>query len=83
MQLSLFVSLEIQEWGSHFYWKDFYLCLHVLVRGLEMGYVEVPLHHICLDSKLLSGDVVVGVCAMLPIPGVTFILCNDLAGGHV
>lgn len=26
-------------------------------------------------------DVVIGVCAMLPIPGVTFILGNDLAGG--
>ncbi len=54
---------------------------YVLVRGLEMGYVEVPLHRIHLNSKLVSGDVVVGVRAVLPITGVTFILGNDLAGG--
>lgn len=48
-----------------------------------MGYTEVPLHRIYLDSNLVSGDVVVGVCAMLPVPGVTFILGNDLAGGNV
>ncbi len=45
--------------------------------------MEVPLHHIHLNSKLVSGDVVVGVSGMLPIPGVTFILGNDLAGGNV
>ncbi len=56
---------------------------HVLVSGLEMGYVEVPLHCIHLNSKLVSGDVVVGVRAMLPIPGVKFIFGNDLAGGNV
>ncbi|XP_073771215.1 uncharacterized protein [Danio rerio] len=56
---------------------------HVLVRGLEMSYMEVPLHHIHLNSKLVTGDVVVGVRANLPIPGVTFILGNDLAGGNV
>ncbi len=55
----------------------------VLVRGLEMGCTEVPLHRIHLNSKLVSGDVVVGVRAMLPVPGVTFILGNDLAGGNV
>ncbi len=55
----------------------------VLVRGLEMGFTEVPLHRIHLNSKLVSGDVVVGVRAMLPVPGVTFILGNDLAGGNV
>ncbi len=54
----------------------------VLVRGLEMGYMEVPLHRIQLHSKLVSGDVGAG-SAMLPIPGVTFILNNDLAGGNV
>ncbi len=55
----------------------------VLVRGLEMGCTDVPLHRIHLNSKLVSGDVVVGVRAMLPVPGVTFILGNDLAGGNV
>nr|XP_055067825.1 uncharacterized protein LOC129449084 [Misgurnus anguillicaudatus] len=27
---------------------------HVLVRGFEMGFMEVPLHHIHLNSKLVS-----------------------------
>lgn len=56
---------------------------HVLVRGFEMGFMEVPLHRIHLSSKLVSGNVVVGVRAVLPVPGVTFILGNDLAGGNV
>ncbi|XP_016351416.1 uncharacterized protein LOC107695849 [Sinocyclocheilus anshuiensis] len=56
---------------------------HVLVRGFEMGFMEVPLHRIHLASKLVSGNVVVGVRAVLPVPGVTFILGNDLAGGNV
>lgn len=56
---------------------------HVLVRGLEMGFMEVPLHRIHLKSKLVSGEVVVGVRAMLPVSGVTFIIGNDLAGGNV
>ncbi len=55
----------------------------VLVRGFEMGFVEVLLHRIHLTSKLVTGNVVVGVCAVLPVPGVTFILGNDLAGGNV
>lgn len=48
-----------------------------------MGFVEVPLHRIHLTSKLVSGNVVVGVRAVLPVRGVTFILGNDLAGGNV
>lgn len=46
---------------------------HVLVRGFEMGFVEVPLHRIHLTLKLVSGNVVVGVRAVLPVPGVTFL----------
>ncbi len=56
---------------------------HVLVRGFEMGFVEVPLHQIHLSSAIVSGNVVVGVCPALPGPGITFILGNDLAGGNV
>ncbi|XP_073809789.1 uncharacterized protein [Danio rerio] len=55
----------------------------VLVRGFEMGVADVPLHKISLQSELVSGDVIVGVRASLPIAGVTFILGNDLAGGSV
>ncbi len=56
---------------------------HVLVRGFEMGFVEVPLHRIHLSSAIVSGDVIVGVRSALPVPGITFILGNDLAGGNV
>ncbi len=56
---------------------------HVLVRGFEMGFVEVPLHRIHLSSAILSGNVVVGVRSALPVPGIMFILGNDLAGGNV
>ncbi|XP_073781537.1 uncharacterized protein isoform X2 [Danio rerio] len=55
----------------------------VLVRGFEMGFVDVPLHRIHLSSTIISGDVVVGVRSALPVPGITFILGNDLAGGNV
>ncbi|XP_026112910.1 uncharacterized protein LOC113091546 isoform X1 [Carassius auratus] len=54
-----------------------------LVRGIEMGVMEVPLHRIHLQSELVSGDVVVGVRSSLPVPEVTFILGNDLAGSSV
>ena len=55
----------------------------VLVRGIEMGFLDVPLHRVHLESELVCGDVVVGVQDSLPIPGVTFLLGNDLAGGNV
>ncbi|XDV29315.1 hypothetical protein PO909_032452 [Leuciscus waleckii] len=55
----------------------------VLVRGIEMGFLDVPLHCVRLDSDLVCGDVIVGVQDYLPIPGVTFLLGNDLAGGNV
>ncbi|KAL7837523.1 hypothetical protein SRHO_G00272340 [Serrasalmus rhombeus] len=45
--------------------------------------LQVPLHQIHLASKLVSDDVVVGVRQSLPVPGVSFILGNDLAGGKV
>ncbi len=56
---------------------------HVLVRGFEMGFVEVHLHRIHLSSAIVSGDVIVGVRSALPVPGITFILGNYLAGGNV
>jgi len=53
----------------------------VLVRGFEMTFMEF-LYRIHLNSKLVSGDDVVGVRSVLPVSGVTFILGNDLAGGN-
>ncbi len=56
---------------------------HVLVRGFELGFFVVPLHQIYLFSAIVSGNVMVGVHPGLPVPGITFILGNDLAGGNV
>ena len=47
---------------------------HALVRGIEMGFLKVPLHRVMFSSGLVTGIVVVGVCASLPVPGVEFIL---------
>ena len=55
----------------------------VLVRGIEMGFIEVPLHRIKLSSGLVNGDVVVGVRPSLPVPDIELVLGNDLAGGNV
>ena len=51
----------------------------VLVQGIEMGFIRVPLHRVCLKSDLFCGDVVVGVRSSFPIPSVNFILGNDTA----
>ncbi len=55
----------------------------VLIRGCEMGCVNVPLHRVYLESDLVTGPVTVGVCSRLPVEGVSFILGNELAGGKV
>ena len=55
----------------------------VLVRGIEMGFIEVPLHRIKLSSGLVNGDVVVGVRPSLPVPDIELVLGNNLAGGNV
>uniref|UniRef100_A0A3B1IMD5 Gypsy retrotransposon integrase-like protein 1 n=1 Tax=Astyanax mexicanus TaxID=7994 RepID=A0A3B1IMD5_ASTMX len=54
-----------------------------VVQGVGLSYVNVPIHSVYLKSDLVSGKVDVGICDTLPIPGVTFILGNDLAGGKV
>ena len=55
----------------------------VLVQGIEMGFIRVPLHRVCLKSELVSGEVVVGVRSSFPIPSVNFILGNNIAGPNV
>ncbi|XP_027858578.1 uncharacterized protein LOC114135468 [Xiphophorus couchianus] len=45
--------------------------------------IGVPLHRVVIQSELWSGDAVVGVRPSFPIPGVSMILGNDLAGGRV
>lgn len=43
----------------------------------------MPLHVVDLQSSLVSGLVMVGVVASLPVQGVSLILGNDLAGDCV
>ena len=52
----------------------------VLLQGIECGRVNVPLHHVCHTSDLVSGPV---TNTSLPIYGVHFLFGNDLAGGKV
>lgn len=54
----------------------------VLVRGIG-GYQNAPLHEVYLNSELVKGKVSVGVLPDLPVPGVTLLLGNDLAGDRV
>lgn len=54
-----------------------------VVRGIEMGIVPAPLHHIHVQSKLISGFFPVAVRSCVPIEGVDFIMANDIAGGKV
>ncbi|KAK4305935.1 hypothetical protein Pmani_022209 [Petrolisthes manimaculis] len=54
----------------------------VLVNSL-WGLDAVPLVTIHLESELFSGSALVGVVDQLPVPGVQFILGNDLAGGKM
>ena len=55
----------------------------VLLQGIELGTVQVPLHNLELSSEIVSGSVVVGLRPSLPVPGVSLILGNDIAGGKV
>jgi len=55
----------------------------VLLQGAELRTFCVPLHKIHLSCDLVTGPVVVGVRPTLPIPGVSLILGNDLAGERV
>lgn len=57
-----------------------------LIQGVnsDVGqFKAVPLHQVHLQSSLVTGVVEVGVVAGLPIPGVMFVLGNDLAGERV
>ena len=43
----------------------------------------IPLHRVHVDSELVTGLFVVGVCDSLPVDGVSMLLGNDLAGSLV
>lgn len=50
----------------------------ILVQGISMEVLKVLLHHVYLQIELVAGFVDVGVRPALPVPGVEFILGNDL-----
>ena len=56
---------------------------YVLLHGVELGFVRVPLQKVFLQSDLVSGSVIVGMCPTLPVEGVNLLLGNDLAGDKV
>ena len=55
----------------------------VLIQGVECGFVNVPLHNICLSSDLVTGLVAVGIRPSLPFKGVHFLLGNGSAGDKI
>lgn len=54
----------------------------VLVKTL-CGLECVPLVSIDLQSQLFKGQAIVGIVEELPVPGVDFLMGNDIAGGKV
>ncbi|XP_058610941.1 uncharacterized protein LOC131526610 [Onychostoma macrolepis] len=73
-----FISADVLPFSEQTYCGS-----NVLVQGIEMGFVQVPLHQVHLESELCTGFVKVAVRESLPVGGVQFILGNDLAGGKV
>ena len=55
----------------------------ILIQDVNGGYKPVPLYNVELSSQLVSGSVIVGVVAELPMQGISLLLGNDLAGGKV
>lgn len=57
--------------------------LSTVVRGIGMGFLPAPLHHVHVKSSLVTGFFAVAVRSRFPIDGVDFIMGNDIAGGKV
>ena len=56
---------------------------NVLILGVEIGFLEVPLHEFIIKSSLINGNIVIGMRPLLPVEGISLILGNDLAGEKV
>lgn len=50
----------------------------VPVLGFCMEDIDVPLHRVCVESDLVSGEVSVGVRPGFPTKGIAFLMGNDL-----
>lgn len=57
--------------------------MSTVVEGIEMSFVPAPLHHVHVQSKIVTGFFPVAVSTAFPIDGVYFIMGNDIAGGKV
>ncbi|KAK4295002.1 hypothetical protein Pmani_032405 [Petrolisthes manimaculis] len=53
------------------------------VEGVAGNCISVPIIDVTLDCSTAKGIVRVGVVKDLPVPGVNFLLGNDIAGGRV
>ncbi|KAK4318854.1 hypothetical protein Pmani_010176 [Petrolisthes manimaculis] len=53
------------------------------VEGVAGNCISVPIIDVTLDCSTAKGTVRVGVVKELPVPGVNFLLGNDIAGGRV
>ncbi|KAK4296245.1 hypothetical protein Pmani_031245 [Petrolisthes manimaculis] len=53
------------------------------VEGVAGNCISVPIIDVTLDCSIAKGIVRVGVVKELPVPGVNFLLGNDIAGGRV
>ncbi|XP_059164264.1 uncharacterized protein LOC131947161 [Physella acuta] len=54
-----------------------------IIQGVGAEPTVVPLHKFNLRHQLIQGDVILGVIDSIPVPGVHFLLGNDLAGSKV
>ena len=50
---------------------------------MDMQVLSAPLHWLMLHCSLVQGEVAMGVRPALPVPGISVILGNDLAGSKV
>jgi len=56
---------------------------NVLLQGVGIEVLSVPLQIVHLTTELVCGPVMIGVTPSLPVPGISFLLGNDLAGNKV
>lgn len=65
-------------------WSDEPSCgAGVIVQGIDMSFVNVPLHRVKTESDLVSCCFNLAVCTSLPVSGIHLIMGNDVAGGKV
>ncbi|CAJ1055581.1 uncharacterized protein LOC113092869, partial [Xyrichtys novacula] len=55
----------------------------VPVRGMDLSVLWVPVHNVTLQCDLFQGEAGLALRPVLPIPGVSVILGNDLLGARV